>query len=156
AGGARVGAVAARAGTARTRRGRVIRHAARHGAGRTVSHGQARAPKVSGAVPSEAVLLHRSLSRCLLIAVLFCCALSAHAVDGVTDTSIRLGMSSPFSGPTGAYGRAMKEGIEACFAAVNARGGIEGRKLELVALDDGYETDAAVANAKRLIGQDRV
>jgi ABC-type branched-subunit amino acid transport system substrate-binding protein len=43
----------------------------------------------------------------------------------------------------------MKEGIEACFAAVNARGGIEGRKLELVALGDGYETDAAVANARR-------
>jgi branched-chain amino acid transport system substrate-binding protein len=101
-------------------------------------------------------LLRRSLSRCLLIAVLFSCALSSRAAEGVTDTSIRLGMSSPFSGPTGAYGRAMKEGIEACFAAVNAKGGIEGRKLELVALDDGYETDAAVANARRLIDKEKV
>jgi len=84
----------------------------------------------------------------------FCAA--AHASDGVTETSIRLGMSSPLSGPTGAYGRAMKEGIEAYFASVNAKGGVDGRKLELVALDDGYETDAAVANAKRLIDKEKV
>jgi ABC-type branched-subunit amino acid transport system substrate-binding protein len=50
----------------------------------------------------------------------------------------------------------MKEGIEAYFASVNAKGGVEGRKLELVALDDGYETDAAVANAKRLIEKEKV
>lgn len=82
---------------------------------------------------------------------------SAHAVsDGVTDTAIRLGMSSPLSGPTGAYGRQMKEGIEACFMRVNAAGGVHGRKLELVALDDGYETEPAVANAKRLVQQDKV
>ncbi len=68
---------------------------------------------------------------------------AAHATEGVTDTTIRIGMSSPLSGPTGAYGRAMKEGIEACFAQVNARGGVEGRRLELVALDDGYDVAAA-------------
>ncbi|RQP21581.1 ABC transporter permease [Albitalea terrae] len=83
-------------------------------------------------------------------------SLCAMAGDGVTDTSIRLGMSSPLSGPTGAYGRQMKEGIEACFARVNAAGGIHGRKLELVALDDGYETAPAVANAKRLVEQEKV
>lgn len=78
------------------------------------------------------------------------------AADGITDTSIRLGMSSPLSGPTGAYGRQMKEGIEACFARVNAAGGVHGKKLELVALDDGYETEPAVANAKRLVQQEKV
>jgi ABC-type branched-subunit amino acid transport system substrate-binding protein len=84
-------------------------------------------------------------------------AAAAHASEpGVTDSTIRFGMSSPLSGPTGAYGRAMKEGIEAYFASVNAKGGVEGRKLELVALDDGYETDAAVANAKRLIEKEKV
>ena len=78
------------------------------------------------------------------------------ATDGVTDTSIRLGMSSPLSGPAGAYGRQMKEGIETCFARINAAGGVHGRRLELVALDDGYETEPAVANAKRLVEQEKV
>jgi branched-chain amino acid transport system substrate-binding protein len=78
------------------------------------------------------------------------------ANDGITDTTIRLGMSSPLSGPTGAYGRQMKEGIEACFARVNAGGGVHGKRLELVALDDGYETEPAVANAKRLVQQEKV
>ncbi len=80
----------------------------------------------------------------------------AQATDGVTGTSIRLGMSAPLSGAAGAYGRAMKEGIEVCFARVNAAGGVNGRKLELVALDDGYETAPAVANARRLIEQEKV
>jgi len=81
---------------------------------------------------------------------------AAFAADGMTDTTIRFGMSSPLSGPTGAYGRQMKEGIEACFARINAAGGVHGRRLELVALDDGYETGPAVANAKRLVQQERV
>ncbi|HEX6704528.1 MAG TPA: ABC transporter substrate-binding protein [Albitalea sp.] len=81
---------------------------------------------------------------------------AAAAAEGITDTSIRLGMSSPLSGPTGAYGRQMKEGIEACFARINAAGGVHGRRLELVALDDGYETEPAVANARRLVQQDKV
>lgn len=86
-----------------------------------------------------------------LVAGLACAGL-ALAADG----TIRLGMSSPLSGATGAYGRAMKEGIEACFAKVNAAGGVNGRKLELVALDDGYEVTPAVNNAKRLIEQEKV
>lgn len=81
---------------------------------------------------------------------------AAFAADGITDTTIRLGMSSPLSGPTGVYGRQMKEGIEACFARINAAGGVHGKRLELVALDDGYETEPAVANAKRLVQQEKV
>jgi ABC-type branched-subunit amino acid transport system substrate-binding protein len=80
----------------------------------------------------------------------------ARAADGVEPGRIRLGMSAPFSGPTGAYGKQMQQGIESLFHSVNAEGGIGGRKLELVALDDGYEPGAAVANTKRLIEQERV
>jgi branched-chain amino acid transport system substrate-binding protein len=90
------------------------------------------------------------------VASLFFAGAVLAAGDGVTDHTIRLGMSSPLSGPTGAYGRQMKQGIEACFARINAAGGVHGRKLELVALDDGYETEPAVANAKRLVQQERV
>jgi ABC-type branched-subunit amino acid transport system substrate-binding protein len=81
---------------------------------------------------------------------------AAMATDGVTDTTIVMGMSSPLSGPTGAYGRQMKEGIEAYFQKVNAAGGVHGRRLKLVALDDGYEVEPAVANAKRLIDGEKV
>jgi branched-chain amino acid transport system substrate-binding protein len=92
----------------------------------------------------------------LLAASMALFSTAAGAVDGVTDTSIALGMSSPMSGPSGAYGRAMREGIEACFAMVNANGGVHGRRLGLRSLDDGYETDAAVGNTRRLIEEERV
>jgi branched-chain amino acid transport system substrate-binding protein len=75
------------------------------------------------------------------------------AEPGVTDSSITIGMSSPFSGPNGAYGIDMRQTIEAYFAQVNKVGGINGRKLSLVALDDGYETERTVANAKALINE---
>jgi branched-chain amino acid transport system substrate-binding protein len=97
-----------------------------------------------------------TLRLALAAATLLTGAAASAATDGITDSTIRLGMSSPLSGPTGAYGRQMKEGIEACFARVNAAGGVHGRRLELVALDDGYETGPAVANAKRLIEQEKV
>ena len=73
------------------------------------------------------------------------------AEPGVTDTSIRLGMSAPLSGPNGAYGMDMRQTIEAYFESINKSGGVHGRQLELVTLDDGYETERTVANTKTLI-----
>lgn len=73
------------------------------------------------------------------------------AEPGVSDNAITLGMSAPLSGTNGAYGSEMQQTIQAYFAQVNAAGGINGRKLELVALDDGYETERAVANTQSLI-----
>ena len=75
----------------------------------------------------------------------------AAAEPGVTDSTITLGMSSPFSGPNGAYGTEMREVVERYFDQVNKAGGVNGRKLALVALDDGYETDRTVANTNTLI-----
>lgn len=75
----------------------------------------------------------------------------AAAEPGVTDSSITLGMSAPLSGPNGAYGVEMREVINAYFAQVNKNGGVNGRKLVLEALDDGYETDRTVANTRTLI-----
>ena len=60
---------------------------------------------------------------------------------GVTGNEILVGMSAPFGGPTAELGRAMQGGIETCFDAVNEAGGVHGRLLRLVALDDGYEPD---------------
>jgi ABC-type branched-subunit amino acid transport system substrate-binding protein len=62
-------------------------------------------------------------------------------VPGVTDTEVVFGMSAPFSGPAKELGRGMKTGIDIAFAAANDTGGVNGRKLRLLALDDGYEPD---------------
>jgi branched-chain amino acid transport system substrate-binding protein len=58
---------------------------------------------------------------------------------GLTDSEIVVGMAAPFTGPNKELGRSMKAGIELAFAAANEAGGVEGRKLRLVALDDGYD-----------------
>jgi branched-chain amino acid transport system substrate-binding protein len=79
----------------------------------------------------------------------------AAAAPGVTDTSIKLGGSYPFSGPASAYA-SIASGVKARFAAENAKGGVNGRKIEFVALDDGYEPQRAVTNARRLVEQEKV
>jgi branched-chain amino acid transport system substrate-binding protein len=81
---------------------------------------------------------------------------SRAADPGIGDSTITLGMSAPVSGPNGAYGKEMKEGAQAYFAQLNAAGGIGGKKIELIALDDGYETDKAVANTRKLINDNKV
>ena len=94
-----------------------------------------------------------SLGAGLLIAVP---GASRAADPGIGDSTITLGMSAPVSGPNGAYGKEMKEGAQAYFAQLNAAGGIGGKKIELIALDDGYETDKAVANTRKLINDNKV
>jgi len=81
---------------------------------------------------------------------------AAGAETGIASGSITLGMSAPFSGPNGAYGKEMKEGALAYFSQLNAAGGINGRKVELIAIDDAYETDKTVTNTRKLIDEDKV
>jgi ABC-type branched-subunit amino acid transport system substrate-binding protein len=65
-------------------------------------------------------------------------------------------MASPFSGANKETGRALKAGYDAAFAAVNAAGGVHGRKLRLVALDDGYEPDRTKGVMKELVEERKV
>ncbi|HEX6030844.1 MAG TPA: ABC transporter substrate-binding protein [Tepidiformaceae bacterium] len=74
---------------------------------------------------------------------------------GVTDTTITLGGSYPYSGNASAYGTIGKV-IEAYFKKVNEEGGINGRKIEFKTLDDGYSPDRTVQNTRQLIEQDKV
>jgi branched-chain amino acid transport system substrate-binding protein len=74
---------------------------------------------------------------------------------GIDDESIKLGGSYPFSGPASAY-RSIAVGARAHFKFVNAEGGVDGRKIEFVTLDDAYEPPRAVQNARRLIQQEEV
>ncbi|MBP5998183.1 MAG: ABC transporter substrate-binding protein [Azonexus sp.] len=95
------------------------------------------------------------LKQLLAVAAITVSTLAA-AEPGVTDNSITLGMTSPFTGPNGVYGTDMRQVIQTYFDQVNKAGGVNGRKINLVALDDGYETDRAVANTKTLINEKNV
>ena len=80
----------------------------------------------------------------------------APSVRGVTDSEIRFGISAPFSGPAKELGQNMKLGIETAFAAANASGGVNGRQLRLVAVDDGYEPSRTATAMKQLFEKDQV
>ena len=76
--------------------------------------------------------------------------------DGVTEDSILFGQSAAFSGPTGLLGTDYRAGVLAAFAEANARGGVHGRRLDLLSLDDGYEPEEAINNTHRLLDEERV
>jgi serine/threonine protein kinase/ABC-type branched-subunit amino acid transport system substrate-binding protein len=77
-------------------------------------------------------------------------------VRGITDDTITLGMSAAFSGPSRELGNHMKLGLETAFSAINDAGGIGGRAVKLVALDDGYDGKRALANVQQLIDDHNV
>jgi branched-chain amino acid transport system substrate-binding protein len=79
----------------------------------------------------------------------------AKADPGITKTTIKLGGSYPFSGPASAYGT-IGNGAKAYFKYLNAKGGVNGRKIDFITLDDGYEPPKALQNARRLVQQDKV
>jgi ABC-type branched-subunit amino acid transport system substrate-binding protein len=72
---------------------------------------------------------------------------------GVTKTSVTFGQTVPFSGPAALYGQSTA-GVKAYFAMVNAQGGVNGRKLNLTALDDQYTPPVAVQQTRKLIPQE--
>lgn len=72
------------------------------------------------------------------------------------QSSWRIGMSAAFSGPAEALGNGMRSGIERCFKHVNQQGGVHGRPLELIALDDAYEPSKTAPNMRSLIDRDCV
>jgi ABC-type branched-subunit amino acid transport system substrate-binding protein len=75
---------------------------------------------------------------------------------GLTDAEVVFGMSGPFSGANKEFGRGLKTGVEAAFGAVNAAGGVHGRKLRLVALDDGYEPERTRTVIRELVEERKV
>jgi branched-chain amino acid transport system substrate-binding protein len=77
------------------------------------------------------------------------------ADPGVTPTSIKLGATMPLSGPAVLFG-ALGPGANAYFQYVNASGGVNGRKIELVIRDDGYEPARTVTETRRLVQEDQV
>jgi branched-chain amino acid transport system substrate-binding protein len=75
--------------------------------------------------------------------------------DGATDTEIKIGHTGPYSGPASSYG-AIGKCIEAYWKSVNAAGGINGRKVNFITLDDGYNPAKIVELVRQLVEQDKV
>ena len=74
---------------------------------------------------------------------------------GATDTEIKVGQTMPYSGPASAYGTIGR--VEAAyFKKVNDEGGVNGRKINFVSLDDGYSPPKTVEVTRRLVEQEEV
>jgi branched-chain amino acid transport system substrate-binding protein len=93
------------------------------------------------------------------LSILFAIANPLHAgADeiGVSSDTILFGQAAALEGSSSALGRGMRQGILAAFAEINARGGVHGRKLELISRDDGYDPDRSAAQTIKLIEEDKV
>jgi branched-chain amino acid transport system substrate-binding protein len=89
------------------------------------------------------------------------CLLAAPAVaeksygPGVSDTEIKIGQTMPYSGPSSIWGM-LGRAESAYFDDINAAGGINGRKVTWLSLDDGYSPPKSVEQIRRLVEQDQV
>ncbi|CAG0965941.1 Aliphatic amidase expression-regulating protein [Burkholderiales bacterium] len=98
----------------------------------------------------------RSLARCIVAALLWVVAALAVAENGVSDREILLGQSAAFTGTTTGQPAAYRQGAQLYFDRINRDGGVHGRKIKVVSLDDGLVPERAAANAKRLIEKEGV
>jgi branched-chain amino acid transport system substrate-binding protein len=97
----------------------------------------------------------------LLIAACAClaaagAAMTASAEDGVSADKIVLGQVAVLEGPAAALGLGMQKGLMAAFAEANRAGGVNGRKIELISVNDGYEPDQSITATRKLINDDKI
>lgn len=102
-------------------------------------------------------MLSRLMAAAAVLAVVAAPAFGADKQygPGVTDTEIKLGQTMPYSGPASAYGSVGKAEL-AYWKMVNSRGGINGRKINLLSMDDGYSPPKTVEQTRKLVEQDEV
>ena len=74
---------------------------------------------------------------------------------GITDTEIKIGQTMPYSGPLSSYG-VIGRTEEAYFKTINEQGGVHGRKINLISVDDGYSPPKTVEQVRRLVEQEQV
>ena len=95
----------------------------------------------------------------LICAALLVCGSLAFAAKkygpGVTDTEIIIGQTVPYSGPASSFGT-IGQAEAAYFSKINAEGGIRGRKIKFISLDDGYNPAKTVEQIRRLVEHDQV
>src|SRR3954462_14137878 len=79
----------------------------------------------------------------------------AAETPGVTATEIRIGNTMPYSGPASSYS-VIGRTETAFFNMVNDQGGVAGRKINFISLDDGYSPPKTVEDVRRLVEEDQV
>jgi branched-chain amino acid transport system substrate-binding protein len=101
-------------------------------------------------------MLRRSITLVLFLALAVGALTPAGAqTPGVTATEIKIGHTNPYSGPASPYGTIGK--VEAAnYKMINDQGGINGRKINFISLDDGYSPPKTVEMVRRLVEQDQV
>ncbi|HWJ09357.1 MAG TPA: ABC transporter substrate-binding protein [Nocardioides sp.] len=75
---------------------------------------------------------------------------------GVTDDTIKLGTTQPLTGPAAPGYKVISDAMTAYFEHVNAEGGVNGRKIELIVEDDGYDPSKTAAQTRKLVEKDKV
>jgi len=95
----------------------------------------------------------KSLVRPVMVAALALAGAACLAQDGIGKSSVVLGQSLALTGPAAALALPFHQGAKMYFDRVNAAGGINGRKLELVTLDDGGDPATTAANTQKLLAQ---
>lgn len=80
---------------------------------------------------------------------------SVPAQVGITEDSIKVGNIVPYSGSASAYGN-IGEANAACFDMINDKGGINGRKVEFISLDDSYSPPKTVEQTRKLVEREKV
>lgn len=101
------------------------------------------------------MIARRTLIASTLALICSTAPVAAENVPGVTADSIKIGQIAPLSGPASALGVTAKA-AEAYFRMVNDQGGVNGRKIEAITLDDAYNPARTVEMARRLVEQDQV
>lgn len=91
----------------------------------------------------------------VVIAITAGAATAADYGPGVSDTEIVLGNTAPYSGPASSYGTIAK-GVAAYFEMINAGGGINGRKIRFISLDDAYSPPKTKEQARKLVEREKV
>ena len=79
----------------------------------------------------------------------------ADNAPGVTDSEIKIGQTMPYSGPASAYG-VIGRTEAAYFKMINEQGGVNGRKIHFISLDDAYSPPKTVEQIRRLVEQEQV
>lgn len=74
---------------------------------------------------------------------------------GASDTEIRIGQTMPYSGPLSAFGTIGRAEV-AYFEMINSKGGVNGRKIKLLSLDDGYSPPKTIEQTRKLVESDEV
>jgi ABC-type branched-subunit amino acid transport system substrate-binding protein len=104
------------------------------------------------------MILAKLLCTTAVLVCLSCSDLRARDIEtgpGLSATEITIGQTMPYSGPASAYA-AIGRAEAAYFRMINERGGIGGRKVTLLSLDDGYTPNRTVEQVRRLVEQDHV